>query len=579
MKPFRFQFPLLALTLALGVSSAEAYQVVGGKIYDETGQRVALRGVNWFGFETTCHLPHGLWARNLDDMIAQMKAEGVNAVRLPVAPNALRASGIGCFDASLNPGLQGLDSLQVLDQVVDRLDRAGIYILLDHHRPDDYAISELWYTDTYSEAQWIADLEFMAERFKDKRFFLGIDLKNEPHGRATWATGNFATDWNLAAERAAAAVLRKNPKLLVFVGGIEEQATCSSPHAHGWGGNLEPLRCMPLNIPAHKLVLAPHFYGPDVYMYSYFNAPDFPSNMPAIWRANFGFAKELGYAVVPTEFGSRYGHDGGLALEKTWFDAAVQWLVSQDLRDGFYWSWNPNSSDTGGLLKNDWVNVWQDKLAKVHELWGIGGASLPPVATAPQPQPQPAPIVADGSGQLSGEELVVNRRVDSDWNAGYCVTYTVRNVGSRAGRWQTSFGFTDRLTQGWNAKFTLEGRSLRAEGEGWNAELQPGQVVEYGYCAERPRGEAAGAASGEGLSVQQSSLSDWGAGYCKSVQVTNTTTQMQPWKVRFALEGTLFNQWNARLQVQGSQATAVGEDWNAYLAPGASAEFGYCAQR
>lgn len=575
-----------SLGLALGApsASAEAYQVIQGKIYNAAGQRVALRGVNWFGFETSCRVPHGLWARKLDDMIAQMKAAGVNAVRLPLAPNALRPSATSCWDAGLNPELQGLTSLQVLDRVVDKLNAAGLYILLDHHRPDDYAISELWYTPSYSEAQWIADLEFMAERYKDKPYFLGIDLKNEPHGRATWGTGNLATDWNLAAERAAAAVLRKNPNILVFVAGIEEQATCSTPHAHGWGGNLEPLRCMPLNIPGHKLVLAPHFYGPDVYMYSYFNAPDFPRNMPAIWRTNFGFAKELGYAVVPTEFGSRYGHDGGLALERVWFDAAVQWLISQDLRDGFYWSWNPNSADTGGLLKSDWVNLWPDKLAKVQELWGITPTSQPPVAVAPQPspvQPQPQPVPGSVAvGMLSGDALRVERRVDSDWSAGYCVTYTVRNVSQQAGRWQTSFGFTDRLTQSWNARLTLEGRSLKAEGEGWNAELMPGQVVEYGYCAERPPVQPAGSApSGEAWSVQHTSLGDWGAGYCKSVRVTNNSAQTQAWTISFPIEGRIVNQWNARLNVQGGQATAVGEGWNAYLAPRASTEFGFCAQR
>ncbi|MEW5838866.1 MAG: cellulase family glycosylhydrolase [Pseudomonadota bacterium] len=675
-KPLAKPLVLGIVLSLLGVSGAQAYQVNNSKIYDEAGQRIPLRGINWFGFETATHAPHGLWARNADDMITQMKSLGINAVRVPIAPNTLRGDAISGVDFALNPNLVGKNGLQTLDYIIAKLDEAGIYILLDHHHPDDFAISELWYTDAYSEAQWIADLEFMADRYKNVPHFFAIDLKNEPHGRVTWGTGNQATDWNLAAERASQAVLAKNPNLVVFVAGIDEQATCSSAHAHGWGGNLEPLRCMPLNIPANKLVLTPHFYGPDVYMYSYFSAPDFPANMPAIWNTNFGFARDLGYAVVPTEFGSRYGHDGGLELDKVWFDAAIDWMVQKDLRDGFFWSWNPNSSNTGGLLQNDWSSVWSDKLAKLYALWGYNGQNpqpeptpgdtLPPVlqsgnisgnrlvlvyneilnsgsvpsagqfivqiaqqnvavqsvqlenssviltlagsaqygqsvtldysgqtlkdqannpaavftglvvtnnASAPAPEPTPNP------GQLTGDELRVSRHVDFDWSAGYCVTYTVKNTASRAGTWQTSFGFIDRLDNAWSASVSVDGTSILASGEAWNAVLQPGQETSYGYCATRPV-VAPGAGSGQGtVQTQVTTLADWGTGYCSAVRVTNSGTEVSSWSVSLPMQGVLSSSWSARVQAAQGTLNAVGEDWNAYLQPGASTEFGFCANR
>jgi len=551
----------LALSVVISLGSfgtAQAYNVSAGKIYTEAGQRVQLNGVNWFGFETTSHAPHGLNARNADDMIAQMKSLGINAVRLPVAPGTLRGEAVSTVDLSLNPSFAGKNGLQALDYIVQQLDAAGMYILLDHHRPDDYAISELWYTDSYSEAQWIADLEFMADRYKNVPHVFGIDLKNEPHGRVTWGTGNLATDWNLAAERASVAVLSKNPNVVVFVAGIDEQAACSSPHAHGWGGNLEPLRCMPLSIPQNKLVLTPHFYGPDVYLYSYFSAPDFPLNMPAIWNTNFGFAKDMGYAVIPTEFGSRHGHNGGLELDKVWFNAAIDWLVSKDMRDSFYWSWNPNSSDTGGLLQDDWTTIWTDKLAKLQQLWGNAGTT-------------PTPI---------GDAFKVERKVDADWNAGYCVTYTVKNVSSQAGTWSTSFGLQDRLDNAWGAVVRIEGTSLKATGEGWNSVLNPGEQTSYGYCATRPQPASSGGTviAGE-LPAQLSSLGDWGAGYCMAVKVTNATGSVVPWRTSFPVQGTISQSWSARVTQSGAQGRATGADWNSYLQTGASAEFGFCANR
>jgi endoglucanase len=35
-----------------------------------------------------------------------------------------------------------------------------------------------------------------------------------------------------------------------------------------------------------------------------------------------------------------------------------------------YWSWNPNSSDTGGLLEDDWLTVVESKRKLLAPLLG-----------------------------------------------------------------------------------------------------------------------------------------------------------------------------------------------------------------
>ena len=245
-----------------------------------------------------------------------------------------------------------------------------MYILLDHHRPDCNAISELWYTNNYSETQWINDLVFVANRYKNLPYFIGVDLKNEPHGQATWGTGNNATDWNKAAERASAQILANAPDILIFVEGIAENPSCSnSGFGHFWGENLEPLACTPLNIPANRLVLSPHVYGPDVFDMPYFQTGDFPNNMPAIWNAHFGRFRNEGYTMAIGEFGGKYGR--GNPRDRTWQNAFVSYLISKNIRDSFYWRWNANSGDTGGILQDDWTNIWQDKVDLLRRLWTI----------------------------------------------------------------------------------------------------------------------------------------------------------------------------------------------------------------
>lgn len=336
-----------------------------GRIY-KNGQKITLNGVSWFGAEGGAHVPHGLWTRNWKDMISQMKNSGFNAVRLPYCPGTLKNVDISAVDYSQNPDLQGLKSLDVLDKIVNELNGRQMFIQLDDHNPDCNAQSDLWYTGNYSEQQWIQDQVFLASRYKNLEYFIGLDLKNEPKGAATWGTGNSATDWNTAAEKAGRAALAANPNILMFVQGVENNPTCSDNSlGHWWGGNLEPQRCTPLKLPADKTVFTPHVYGPDVFNQGYFNTSDFPSNMPAMWEKNFGYLKDQGKAITIGEYGGKYGH-GGDSKDPVWQKAFVNYLTSKGICDNFYWSWNPNSGDTGGVLQDDWNSVWQDKLDLLH---------------------------------------------------------------------------------------------------------------------------------------------------------------------------------------------------------------------
>ncbi|WP_235429916.1 glycoside hydrolase family 5 protein, partial [Xanthomonas sp. GPE 39] len=352
-------------------SSAWSYAVKNGQVVDDSGNAVQLRGVNWFGFETQEHVTHGLWARNWKDMITQMQSLGFNAVRLPFCPQSLQSMSPGSIDYNKNPDLQGMNSLQLMDTIINELSRRGMYVLLDHHRPDCNAISELWYTDSYSETQWKNDLAFVAKRYANVPGVIGLDLKNEPHGSATWGTGTAATDWNSAAERASAAVLSAAPKWLIFVEGVSANPVCSSTTAHFWGENIEAQECSPLNIPADHLVLSPHVYGPDVYGQPYFSDSNFPSNMSAIWDQHFGrFSPK--YAVIPGEFGGKYGK--GDPKDVTWQNALVDYLAGKNMRSAFYWCFNADSGDTGGILNDDWTTVRTDKVNLLHKLWGTDGS-------------------------------------------------------------------------------------------------------------------------------------------------------------------------------------------------------------
>jgi endoglucanase len=359
-----------AVPTSLPPTGNGVYSTGSGKIF-KNGVAIQLRGVNWFGMEDQTLRLQPLWDKSYKSQVDQMKSLGFNAIRFPICPGTLQNREVGYINTSSNPDLAGKKSLEIMDIVLNYANSKQMFILLDHHRPDCNSISELWYVGGYTETQWINDLTFMAKRYAGLEYFMGIDLKNEPHGSATWGTGDVSKDWNLAAERAGQAVLAANNKIVVFVEGVGNNPTCSdNTNSHWWGGNLQPINCKPIDpakIPMNKLVLSPHVYGPDVYNQPYFSDPTF-ANMPAIWEKHFGFLTSKGYTVIPGEWGGKYGN-GGDSRDRAWQDALANWMVSKKICSSFYWSWNPTSGDTGGILKDDWSTPWQNKVDMLNKYY------------------------------------------------------------------------------------------------------------------------------------------------------------------------------------------------------------------
>ncbi|MBV9488255.1 MAG: glycoside hydrolase family 5 protein [Verrucomicrobia bacterium] len=382
----------IALLLLTGSNAAPAQNYLhtsGAKIVDAHGHEVRLTGLSWFGLETSNYCPHGLWARSLDSMLDQIKALGYNLIRVPYCNQLFDPDSVpNGIDFNLNPNLEGLTGLEILDELVDGAGRRGLKIVLDRHRPDAEAQSPLWYTDRYSEARWIADWQMLAERYRGNDTVIGCDLHNEPHGPATWGTGDLATDWRLAAQRAGNALLAVNPHLLIIVEGVERLGN----DVYWWGGNLAAAGASPvqLSVP-NQLVYSAHDYCASVYPQPWFSDPSYPRNLPAVWEAHWGYLAKGNLApVLLGEFGTR----DQTAADQQWFRTLANYLQGNGLSFAF-WCWNPDSGDTGGLLQDDWQKVNPDKQAVLQPLL-IGGAGSTSSSPAPASSPNANPVAPPG---------------------------------------------------------------------------------------------------------------------------------------------------------------------------------------
>jgi endoglucanase len=479
----------------------------GNKILDSTGATVRLTGINWFGMETDNRTFHGLWSSNpWRGQIDTMASLGYNTLRVPYSDDAVKpgatATGINDY---VNPDLVGLSPLQILDRVIDYAGGKGMRIILDRHRPTAAGQSALWYVPATPESTWISNWKSLAQRYAGNPTVIGADLHNEPHAEGTnpaatgacWGCGVQERDWRLAAERAGNAVLSVNPNWLIFVEGVScpsgglsniwDNDPSNDEDCGWWGGNLSKAGQFPvrLNV-ANRLVYSPHEYATSVYHQTWFDAPDYPANMPAIWDRYWGYLYKQNIApIMLGEFGTTLT----APVDKVWLQELMKYLGTGVNGMSFtYWSWNPNSGDTGGIAKDDWTTINQDKQAILQPY-------LIPPAGGTGPTPTPTPTVTPTVPPPG--QCAFTYKQTSVWQGGFQGELTVRNSGSATiNNWSATWTLPSGVTlgSGWNATVTQSGTTWTARGPDWSKNLAPGASVAIGFTANGPSSTPAGAA-------------------------------------------------------------------------------------
>jgi endoglucanase len=430
-KAWRASLAGLTLTLLLAVSGSCCalaqgtgyWHTSGNQILDSNGEAVRIAGINWYGFETTDYLAHGLWAQDYTTVLNTIKNLGFNVVRIPFSNQMVESNPVPTNYTTYangqpaNAALAGQTALADLDTIVAYAGSIGLRVILDNHRSEAGNSNEangLWYTAAYPQSNWIADWQTLATRYSASKFtfngnptVIGMDLRNEPHLIANGYSGGCWTgdtetngsytgcptsltsqNWPVAAEAAGNAVLAINPKLLIFVEGNDcYNNTC------GWqGGNLMGVASNPvvLNVP-NQLVYSPHDYGPNLYGQSWFSSNTTQASLDSVWNNFWGYISSNGTAPV---WLGEFGTDNNSAdIESStagsqgqWFESIVSYLQSNPSIDWTYWALN--GEDSYGLLDNNYdatpANAQKGSmLESIQFPLGGGGSSCTVSPSAP----------------------------------------------------------------------------------------------------------------------------------------------------------------------------------------------------
>jgi endoglucanase len=493
---------------AASTVGAGYWHTSGSTILDAGGNPVRIAGINWYGFETTDEVAHGLYDQDYHAIIDDIKDLGYNTIRIPFSDQMVESpvvpSAISYYNSTgaINTDLSGLNSLQVLQKIVAYAGTDGLKVILDDHRSEAGNSAEangLWYTSTYTNQDWINDWKTLATMFAGNTTVIGFDLRNEPHTPAgdtyaqgaTWGTGDPTTDVRLAYEAAGNAVLAIDPGALIFCEGIGEYPDSASSTGYDstwWGGDLQGVAQYPvvLSSPGH-VVYSAHDYGPDEFQQTWFNSSTTSASLDAVWNKFWGYIPQQGIAPLWVgEFGT--GNSAADVSDSTpgsqgqWFSSLISYIKSNNL-DWTYWALN--GEDSYGLLDNNYdstpaLAAKQSVLASIQfPFGGIGtppttGTSAPPTTAPPTTTPPttaPPTTTPPGNGACTA-----TLSTQSSWTGGFVDNLTVTAGSQALSSWTVTFTWPgdQQITSDWGMNYTQSGKSVTLTNVGYDGSIAAG---------------------------------------------------------------------------------------------------------
>lgn len=425
----KFNVFVITLFSILFTFQLSAMTTQGNQILNSEGQLVELKGVNWFGFNNQSTMVDGLWggpdslSYDFATVVHRMQLLGFNAVRLPFSfkdlfqtsprnyvqygqiaslshiqksvkhPFRQLANGKTILPLKsppdrkpgmINDYLPNDSTFNRFLWVINFFAKNGFYILIDNHLREDQTALE-------NPQEWVQNWVHLATAIaqdpiaKDR---VMLDLLNEPD--------NFGIRWETSSNKpslkdlylsAMDALYQVYPQFLFFIEGTG-QGGINANWGDGFATDPELIKKCGLSDPnpffqallhkpyADQVVISPHIYPPSVtYASQDFKGSDLWNRL----SSSFGYLTKQGYRgklfpVAVGEFGSHFTEKKDL---QSMNDTAQYFQLAGSAVDGkheaiphwFYWSWNANSGDTGGIVADNWLDI---KWEKIDYLTQIG---------------------------------------------------------------------------------------------------------------------------------------------------------------------------------------------------------------
>jgi endoglucanase len=338
---FNFLKYILFLPLVFGAE----WKTQGHKIY-RNNEVYTLKGVNWFGYDNGCNLVNGLWEHNMVWYLDFIRSNNFNTLRIPFSYET--AMNLDAKQSAYCLGNEKFWNIKdSLDYLFVESKKRDINILMDFHRiHDDINEKPL---DILTMDQFMTAWSNIIDVAIKYDNFMGIDIKNEPHGKTT------LSQWAVIVNRMMYLINKKYPE---FDGLFFIEGTQGVDFSGVWGGSLNGLRKGMIEV-NNKVVFSPHTYGSTELNFNVDFGEDY-------FHKHFGFLLEMyDSAIVIGETGGNFNKENG---DFDYFQRLSSYLNKIGQTNIFFWSISPNSENIGGLLTDNWTTPEYEKLKWIEQL-------------------------------------------------------------------------------------------------------------------------------------------------------------------------------------------------------------------
>jgi len=342
-----FYMSLILFSIARSGALAYTWGTRDGHVFfrDTREHPYNIKGVNWYGGETLNHVPEGLMVHPISYYIAFLRNNGFNSIRLPFSYetyiNFDTVSAIETVKA--DPSIFGKTYREIFHTIFYIAYQHNMTILLDFHTIGG-VISEFpnQLPQISSDDTQNVLMNIITE-FSQYPHLIGIDIKNEPHGKITW------DEWSAYCQTIITRVQTSIPQFkgLFFIEGIQTTENNSA-----WGGSFTGMdKRMNDLLLKPRTVASPHVYGVSV------RGAVAQGEGAADFEKWFGFLRHQDISVV-------IGEEGGMFIgsDVDWHNRLKDFLIEVNMRNTYYWCLNPTSMDTSGILFEDWTTSNYNKL-------------------------------------------------------------------------------------------------------------------------------------------------------------------------------------------------------------------------
>jgi aryl-phospho-beta-D-glucosidase BglC (GH1 family) len=174
-----------------------AFHTQGASIIDDKGKPFRFVTVGWWDWSSNPKRLTGLNAMSYRDNLQAMKALGFNGVRIHTNEQEILSGGIGLDTGYIslghNPDLNGKNSLQMYDLVLDAAAELGMHAIVDCHGTMAGISSGFtsngqggWIGDGYDTNSLVQAWGQLSQRWKGKPALVGMDILNEPWASVGW---------------------------------------------------------------------------------------------------------------------------------------------------------------------------------------------------------------------------------------------------------------------------------------------------------------------------------------------------------------------------------------------------------